>query len=121
LRAAITRGRYPPDREVFLAPPDGWPGWFFVRSRRPGDSYRPLGAPGRAKLQNLFVNRKIPRDRRERLPVVCLPSGDPVWVPGLPPADALAVTRSISHVVQLTYRSAGNNVPRFHSKFSSHV
>jgi tRNA(Ile)-lysidine synthase len=116
LVAAVTSGRYAPGETVFLAPPEGWAGWFLVRGRRAGDRYRPLGAPGRATLQNLFVDKKIPRERRDRLPVVCTENGEPVWVPGLPPAAAFAITEAGGHVVQLTYRGAGNNVGALHTK-----
>ncbi len=33
-----------------------------VRNRRPGDRFRPLGAPGRRKLQDVLIDRKMPRE-----------------------------------------------------------
>ena len=36
-----------------------------VRNRRPGDRFRPLGAPGGRKLQDFLVDRKVPRDERD--------------------------------------------------------
>ena len=36
-----------------------------VRSRRPGDRFRPLGAPGGRKLQDFLVDRKVARDERD--------------------------------------------------------
>ena len=52
-----------------------------LRSRRPGDRYRPLGAPGERKLQDLLVDLKVPRADRDRVPV--LTCGDRVaWVAG---------------------------------------
>ena len=39
-----------------------------VRSRRPGDRFRPLGAPGDRKLQDFLVDRKVPREERDSLP-----------------------------------------------------
>ena len=41
-----------------------------VRSRRPGDSVRPLGLRGRKKLQDLLVDRKVHRNDRDRVPLV---------------------------------------------------
>jgi tRNA(Ile)-lysidine synthase len=52
-----------------------------VRGRRSGDRYRPLGLPGSVKIQDLLVNRKIPREWRDSLPVVEDAEGI-VWVPG---------------------------------------
>jgi tRNA(Ile)-lysidine synthase len=45
-----------------------WP--LTVRSRQPGDALRPCGLGGRKKLQDLFVDRKVPRAERDRVPVV---------------------------------------------------
>ena len=36
-----------------------------VRYRRPGDRLTPLGAPGRKKVQDVLVDRKVPRDDRD--------------------------------------------------------
>src|SRR5262249_22180681 len=41
-----------------------------VRNRRPGDRFRPLGLGGRKKLQDFFVDRKVRRDERDRVPLV---------------------------------------------------
>src|SRR6185295_3233551 len=35
---------------------------FSVRNRRDGDRFRPLGSPGRRKLQDVLVDRKVPRE-----------------------------------------------------------
>ena len=109
LRRDIVAGRFSASRIVFLATDLRS---FGVRRRQPGDRYRPLGAPGRARLQDLFVNRKIPRGMRAALPVVCDTQNLPLWVPGLPPADDMAVRRGTKLVVQLTYIPAGAIVAR---------
>lgn len=50
-----------------------------LRGWRPGDRFRPLGAPGSKKLHDFFVDAKIPRHRRGRVPI--LVSGTRiVWV-----------------------------------------
>jgi tRNA(Ile)-lysidine synthase len=75
-----------------------------ARPWRHGDRFRPLGAPGSAKLQDLFVNRKISMERRGLLPVVCGADDEILWVPGFPPAEHAKVTDQTSSGVQLTYR-----------------
>ncbi len=62
-----------------------------VRSRREGDRYRPLGAPGRRKLKEIMRAKGIPLKERDRRPVF-LSGGQIVWIPGLPVADAFKVT-----------------------------
>lgn len=76
---------------------------FVVRSWMPGDRYRPLGSPGTAKVQDLFVNRKVPFERRHHLPVVCAADGTILWIPGFPPAECSKVADDSVTAVQLTY------------------
>jgi tRNA(Ile)-lysidine synthase len=75
-----------------------------VRARRPGDRLRPLGAPGRKKVQDVFVDRKVPRDDRDLVPIVTTESGRIVWVAGQALAEAFRVTPLTKSVVVLTLR-----------------
>jgi tRNA(Ile)-lysidine synthase len=43
-----------------------------VRYRRPGDRLQPLGAPGRRKVQDVFVDRKV-----RATTVICCRSSQP--------------------------------------------
>jgi tRNA(Ile)-lysidine synthase len=57
-----------------------------LRAWRPGDRMRPAGLGGTKKLQDLFTDRKVPRELRGRLPVVV--AGDEIaWVPGVAVAE----------------------------------
>lgn len=53
-----------------------------VRTRRPGDRISPLGMKGTKKLQDILVDAKVPRDERDRVPIVADGRGI-VWVVGL--------------------------------------
>ena len=57
-----------------------------LRSRRPGDRFQPLGMAGQKKLQDFMVDAKIPRQWRDRVPLVISPRGV-VWVAGWRIAD----------------------------------
>ncbi|HUQ86023.1 MAG TPA: tRNA lysidine(34) synthetase TilS [Vicinamibacterales bacterium] len=75
-----------------------------VRHRRPGDRMHPLGAPGRRKVQDVLVDRKVPRDDRDAVPIVTTKEGDIVWVAGEVLADPFRVTPLTKSVVVLTLR-----------------
>ncbi|MFO8060619.1 MAG: tRNA lysidine(34) synthetase TilS [Bacillota bacterium] len=71
-----------------------------VRSWRPGDRIRPLGFHGRKKVQDLFVDEKIPRLRRDNIPLI-ISGNKVVWVAGLRIDDKYRVdeqTRQILHL-----------------------
>lgn len=52
-----------------------------VRARRPGDFFYPMGFGRRKKIQDLFVDEKVPRDERDRVPLVTS-GNDIIWVAG---------------------------------------
>lgn len=64
----------------------------WVRQWTPGDRFRPLGS-GEKKLQDLFVDEKVPRSERSKVPVVHNGT-DIVWVGGMRIADGCKVTLS---------------------------
>jgi tRNA(Ile)-lysidine synthase len=53
-----------------------------LRTVRRGDRIEPLGLSGHRKLQDVFVDRKVPRARRWHLPVLEI-DGHLLWVPGV--------------------------------------
>jgi tRNA(Ile)-lysidine synthase len=42
----------------------------YLRVRKPGDRFRPLGMAGTAKLKKYFINAKIPQEERGRIPLL---------------------------------------------------
>ena len=60
-----------------------------VRGWREGDRMRPVGLGGTKTLQDLFTDRKIPRELRRTLPVVEA-RGEIVWVAGVAVSERFA-------------------------------
>jgi tRNA(Ile)-lysidine synthase len=72
-----------------------------VRQWQFGDRVRPIGLEGSQKLQDLFINRKVPRRQRSRVPIVATPDGQIVWVVGLVVDRGAAVKASTRRVIIL--------------------
>jgi tRNA(Ile)-lysidine synthase len=53
-----------------------------VRTWRAGDRFQPLGMTRSMKLQDFFVNAKVPREQRGRVPLVIAADGGIAWVAG---------------------------------------
>jgi tRNA(Ile)-lysidine synthase len=68
-------------REFFDADKVG--GRVVLRHWRAGDRFRPIGMGSAVKLQDLFVNEKVPRGRRHELVVAATAAGGIFWVEGL--------------------------------------
>ncbi|TAF17069.1 MAG: hypothetical protein EAZ72_05030, partial [Verrucomicrobia bacterium] len=99
LWARLSKGDISPDREAYVVAPSELLVW---RGRVDGDRYQPLGAPGSAKLSDLLINRKIPAEKREALPVVLAGSAI-LWVPGLPPAESARLLGPTKGALRLTW------------------
>jgi tRNA(Ile)-lysidine synthase len=55
---------------------------FIIRRRKPGDYFFPYGMRGkRKKLQDFFVDHKVPRHQRDRIPILTASEGI-LWVVG---------------------------------------
>jgi len=77
-----------------------------VRSRRPGDWIR-LPA-GRRKLQDVFVDAKVPKAVRETVPVVTDSAGRVVWVPGYAVSEDFRVDPAGGKVILLRFTPREN-------------
>jgi len=90
--------RWEPGRQVHTTDPtiayldyEVLPQPLAVRTRLLGDRFRPLGAPGTVKLQDFFVNAKVPWEQRARVPIVTA-GNEIAWVAGYRIADFARIT-----------------------------
>jgi tRNA(Ile)-lysidine synthase len=80
-----------------------------VRNRRPGDRFRPVGLDGRKKLQDYFVDRKVPRRVRDAVPIVVDETDRIVWVAGYGIDEAFRVTDPAQAVIILKLKALGGS------------
>ena len=74
-----------------------------VRYRRSGDRFWPLGARGEKKLKEFFINQKVPRRLRDRIPLVV--SGERVvWVVGYRIDERVKVTETTQDILSVSVR-----------------
>jgi tRNA(Ile)-lysidine synthase len=83
IRASIEESAdlHPDGKTAFLFDMDKTGTQLIVRSRREGDFFFPAGFGRRKKLQDFFVDEKVPRDERDEIPIV-LSGVDIVWIAG---------------------------------------
>jgi len=70
-----------------------------LRHWSPGDRFQPIGNTGEKKLQDLFVNQKIPLSERHRLAMGESYDGRLFWINGLRIADPFKVTESTTELL----------------------
>ncbi|MCX6350105.1 MAG: tRNA lysidine(34) synthetase TilS, partial [Candidatus Aureabacteria bacterium] len=71
-----------------------------VRSRLPGDRYRPLGPGGSRKVKDIFIDEKIPPAVRELIPVIA-DKKQVVWIAGHRPSEDCRVASGARRILEL--------------------
>ncbi len=73
-----------------------------LRYWKHGDRIRPLGMESEKKVSDIFIDAKIPRAYKERIPILESPDGI-VWICGIQLSDRYKVTKSTKNVLKLEY------------------
>lgn len=74
-----------------------------VRTRQNGDKYKPLGMKGHKKIQDLFVDEKIPFNDRENIMIVC-DEEKIIWVENNRINDCCKITESTKNIMIMSFR-----------------
>jgi tRNA(Ile)-lysidine synthase len=74
-------------------------GEIILRHWRAGDRFQPIGLKSAAKLQDLFVNAKIPAARRRTLVLAATAAGEIFWVEGLRIGERFKLVASTRRVL----------------------
>lgn len=77
-------------------------GGLWLRARRPGESFAPLGMGGqRQSLHDFMIHRRVPRQVRDRVPLLVNAQGV-VWVVGLRLDEGARVTADTASVLRVS-------------------
>jgi len=77
-----------------------------VRGRKSGDFFYPAGFGKKKKLQDYFVDEKIPRDERDSIPIV-LSGNDIIWIAGYRADERFKVTEETKKVLIIELKPLG--------------
>ena len=105
LQCAIRSGEHlgpPPGQALFDL--DRLEGTLELRSRLPGDVFRPHGLQGHKKLGDLFTDRKIPRTLRDEIPLL-IDARRILWVVGMRTSEASRITEATRRMLHVTCRT----------------
>ncbi|RME66017.1 MAG: hypothetical protein D6778_05370, partial [Nitrospirae bacterium] len=75
-----------------------------VRPRKDADAFYPFGLGAKKKLQDFFVDEKVPRDERDSVPLVVTADDEIIWVVGHRPDERFKVTSSTRRFLRLIVR-----------------
>ena len=80
-----------------------------VRPWKPGDRVRLPWGIGRKKVQDIFVDRKVPRSERHAIPLVVAGNGQILWVAGHAVAGGAMAGSATKSVVVLSFEPFGRS------------
>lgn len=75
-----------------------------LRYRKDGDRFKPLGMSGSKKLKDLFIDLKIPKDKRDTIPLICF-NNDIGWVVGYRESELFKVDKNTKTVLEVRIES----------------
>ena len=78
-----------------------------IRTRQEGDRFTPYGMKGSKKLKDLFIDLKIPKEERSKLPLVCFDK-DIAWIVGYRVSNKYIVTKSTKYILEIKIKKGEN-------------
>lgn len=81
----------------------------FIRTWQPGDRFQPLGMHSQKKLQDFFVDEKVPRVQRCWVPLLCAQDKRIAWVVGYRIGEPFKVTEKTRRAVRFRVRFLGSS------------
>lgn len=75
-----------------------------IRCRLPGDVFKPIRSNGTKKLKEYFIDRKVCREMRDRIPLISM-GQEVVWIIGMKISDKFKVTDNTKNILKLVYES----------------
>ena len=83
-------------------------GQLSLRQRRDGDRFRPLGMEGSKKLKDYFIDKKIPREKRSRIPLL-VDKENIIWVVGYQLNHDYRITDSTKNIIKISVQEHKND------------
>ena len=94
------------DRETFIKyfDYDKIKGDILIRYRKEGDRFTPLGMKGSKKLKDLFIDLKIPRDERSKIPLICF-GNEIAWIVNCRISELFKVDKKTKRILKIIIES----------------
>lgn len=73
-------------------------GNIYVRNRRDGDRFVPFGMNGSKKIKDYFIDEKVPKDIRDRIPII-VDDKNIIWVVGYRISETYKITDNTENVL----------------------
>lgn len=79
-----------------------------LRNRRNGDKIVPLGMKGRKKVKDYFIDKKVPREKRDRIPLLA-DEENIIWILGYKLSDLYKISDKTEKILAIEYEGGNFN------------
>jgi len=81
---------------------DAMSGKVTLRYRRDGDRFNPIGIKGTKKLKDIFIDMKVERDLRDKIPLICF-DNQIAWIVGYKISDKFKIKENTREILEIKY------------------
>ena len=74
-----------------------------IRFRKDGDRITPLGMKGSKKLKDIFIDMKIPQEKRNKIPLIQF-DDDISWIIGVKMSDKFKITKETKKILRISVK-----------------
>lgn len=71
-----------------------------IRNMKPGDRIQPFGMNGTKKIKSLFIDEKVPKNRRKEIPLL-VDQKSVLWIMGMRLSERIRITDKTTSVVRI--------------------
>lgn len=76
-----------------------------IRNRRNGDRFNPFGMKGSKKIKDYFIDEKIPRVKRNKIPFI-VDEEEILWVLGYRTSELFRVTKDTKRILEIRFEKS---------------
>ncbi|SMC28981.1 tRNA(Ile)-lysidine synthase [Clostridium acidisoli DSM 12555] len=73
-----------------------------LRYRKNGDRFNPIGINGTKKLKDIFIDMKIERDLRDKIPLICF-DNEIAWIVGHKMSNKFTIKENTRQILEIKY------------------
>ncbi|WP_072990184.1 tRNA lysidine(34) synthetase TilS [Clostridium cavendishii] len=73
-----------------------------IRKRLDGDKIVPIGMTGTKKIKDIFINLKIPKDKRDEIPIVTF-DNKIAWIVGIKVSDEFKINKDTKNLLKISF------------------
>ena len=73
-----------------------------IRKRKNGDKIIPLGMKGSKKIKDIFIDLKIPLDKRDEIPILCF-DNEIAWIVKYKVSESFKISKETENIIKITF------------------